>query len=90
MDDDGPGLLSWQGAAFVFGGMFVAAIVVGNITYYLQRRVARTIMAQYDTSAEGLSAQARIAKKMSYAWFVFDSVISAGFLLWIYNSFFWN
>jgi len=39
-------LVSLKAAAFVFGGMFVAAVVVGLFTYGIQRLIAKILLSR--------------------------------------------
>lgn len=43
--ENSPGILSWQAAVFLLGGMFLAAIVVGSFLYFWQRLLARVLIS---------------------------------------------
>lgn len=82
---EGPGLFSWQAALFVLVGMFVAAIVAGNLTYWLQRKVAKRLALTFDTSVSIEEQASKVRQVGVYLLFV-DGVLAALFTFWVYQS----
>jgi hypothetical protein len=81
-----PGLLSWQGLTFIIVGMFVAAVIMGGVGYWIQRQLARWLMARH-----GDNFSTEIEKtifKYGIGLLVFEAAINVLFCVWVFNSFF--
>jgi len=87
-DSSSPGLFSWQAIVFIVVGMFAAAIVVGNITYFIVRRVSKSLMKNLNGSSEFELVDAK-ARRLGYLLLFANLALAVLFLLWTYNSFFW-
>ena len=86
-DDLSPSLWSLQALGFIAIGMFAAAIIVGNITYWLQNRLASALSKNIDPN-HNLDEQASKIRRLGWILLLVDTFISAVFLYWVYNSFF--
>jgi len=82
-------LLTWQAAAFISVGMFVAALVVGNVTYWLQRTTAKMLMKRVSPDQAFTAEAAKKISRLGKLLLLFDFVLATGVLLWCYASFFW-
>jgi len=81
-----PGLPAWPGNGFNGGGMFAAAMVMGSLGYWLQRRLARWLMARH---GENLSAGTeRTIFNYGIGLLLLEAALSVLFCFWVFNSFF--
>jgi len=87
-DNRSPKLLSLQAGAFIVVGMFVAAVVVGNITYWIQRKLASVLAKHMSSDPANLANTKAKLERISEILFVFNLLVAAIFLYWVYNSFF--
>lgn len=83
------GLLTWKAAAFIVIGMFIAAIVVGNASYWLQRTIAKLVLARLGPDEAFTPETANKISRLGKHLLVFDFVLASAFVLWCYASFFW-
>ncbi|MGE0093620.1 MAG: hypothetical protein AB7M05_06910 [Alphaproteobacteria bacterium] len=81
-------LFSWKAAAFLFIGMFAAAVIVGNVTYFIIRKIGDYLADKY---GEPSTPQAQLAmRRWRNVFGLMDFGIATLFLLWVYASFFWD
>ena len=82
------GLLSLRALAFLGIGMFVAAVVVGSISYFMLSTIAKRLMLRYPdpTSVEGQSAM----RKWRNIFGLGNAVLAIGFVVSAYAVLFWR
>lgn len=81
-------LFSLRALAFLGIGMFVAAIVVGSISYFLVNALATRLMARYPDPA---SAEAQSAmRNWRNVFGLTNAVLAIAFLVVVYAGFFWR
>ena len=81
-------LISLESLVFLFAGMFVAAIVVGGVSLWLLKKQARYLMKKYGDPTTEAGKNAQIL-----GGYIFNGIhylLCVLFLLWSYNSFYWN
>jgi uncharacterized membrane protein len=79
-------LFSLRAAAFLFIGMFAAAILVGGASYMILIALVSRLAPRYGDPS---SAEAQAAMRTWRGIFSFINFgLSVGFLLWVYASFF--
>ena len=83
-------LFRWQALLFLFGGMFVAALVVGAVSHFVHRKVATVLSKQWSAHEAVPGGQSGRVLAVGYALLAFRWGIGILFLLWCYNSFFWS
>ncbi len=87
-DARSPSLFSLQAFGFIIIGMFVAAVVVGNITYWIQKKLAHILANKLSSAPADLADTKAKVMRIALVLFVFDLFIAIIFLYWVYNSFF--
>jgi len=80
-------LFSLKAAAFLFVGMFVAAVAVGNATWWLQQRLVKYLLKKFPDPFDPKAVRS-ISNVGSWLTLV-DVLIGIVFVVWVYNSFFW-
>ena len=83
-------LLTWKAFAFIFVGMFIAAILVGSISYWLQRTTAKLVMRRLAPDQAITPEIATRISRLGKLLLLFDCVLASAFVLWCYASFFWT
>lgn len=81
-------LFSLRALAFLGIGMFVAAIVVGSISYLLLNTLATRLMARYPDPAS-VEAQSAMAKWRNFFGLA-NAALAVIFLVLTYAGFFWR
>lgn len=81
-------LISLESLVFLFAGMFVAAIVVGGVSLWLLKKQARYLMKKYGDPTTEAEKNAQILG--GYIFYGIHYLLCVLFLLWSYNSFYWN
>ncbi len=87
-DARSPGLISLQALGFIVVGMFVSAVVVGNITYWMQKKLASALANNLSSDIADLDDTIIKVERYAKLLFVLDFFIAIIFLYWVYNSFF--
>lgn len=85
LDERSPHLFSLQALVFIVVGMFVAAIAVGNLTYFLQTRVAHLLVRNMDPK-EPIDGFENKVRSIGFMLLFVDIVIAALFVFWVYYS----
>ena len=87
-DTGNPSLISLQALGFIVVGMFVSAVVVGNITYWILKKLATTLVKKLSSNLADLADTKEKVERYAKLLFVMDLFIAIAFLYWVYNSLF--
>jgi hypothetical protein len=80
-------LLSLRAAVFLLVGMFVAALIVGGVSYWLINVMAKRLAQRFP---DPTTPQAQSAMRTWRAIFaIVNLMLGAIFVVWVYASFFW-